>query len=110
MKSISWTVVVLLALLLVPVPSASARQCGYQCGFWLVDWCAWRTTACVPFALETMRPYDVSRAPACGLPPLYWVSQCEPGCCEPQTSDGFEPAEFQHLGHIPNDMVVEDIR
>jgi hypothetical protein len=104
MKSICPTAVMLLALLLVPAATAAARPCG----FWVVDWCAWRATSSVPFALETMRAYYVPRTPACCACPLYWVGPREPYCYVPAVGDGFEPAEFDHLGQIPNDSLLED--
>jgi hypothetical protein len=102
MKPICPAAVVLLALLLAPA-TAGARHCG----FWVVDWSAWRTTSSVEFALETMHQYYVPRAPGCSACPSRWACQDELCCYAPETGDGFEPAAFEHLGQIPNDLLLE---
>lgn len=103
MRSVLRTAVVLFALFPAAVASGSCSR-----GLWVVDWHAWWATTCAPFDLETMRAYYVPRTPACCGESLYWVGP--PCCCAPEISDGFEPSGFEHLGQIPNDLLLEDSR
>lgn len=109
MKTFCLTVAATLVLSLASANRADAKPpC---CGFWLVDWESWCTTAHAQFDLESMMPYYMPRTPPCCVTPRYWVDPCGCETCNaPQVSDGFEPAGFQHLGQIPNDSLLEDIR
>ena len=108
MRLLSLSAAVSLILLVSPAAKA-APPC---CGFWLVDWQSWCTTAHAPFDLEQMIPYYVPRTPPCCVTPLYWVDPCacDGGCYMPQVADGFEPGGFEHLGQIPNDQLLDDFR
>ena len=104
------------------VATRASGQCVDYGGFWAIL----APTRCSPIDLQ-LRPYYIPRTPAwrphdyrynvkepvpfCGCGPCCAidVGSCPAGGCSypPEAAAGLDPGEFENLGQIPNDSLLE---